>query len=101
MIFKLINTKKYCYLYIHGKFTTAVVIDINQSYWEHNGRTMSRYNFEYFINGRKYNYIFKSAYHREITLGTKMELYFDHRFSEKPFIPELFRVKVLKENSEK
>jgi len=92
--FKIQRTRKFCYSFTNGLHTTATIVSIQDSGWRHNGRDVMRYNFEYCINGTKKNFIFNSGYNRELTYGPSMDLYFDSRYPENPFIPKLFGLEV-------
>jgi hypothetical protein len=93
LIRRKLNTMKFgLYVLTHGVKSQAEITHISSTNFQHNGRTVKEYNFQFEADGKKFNYQYQSANKRHLQIGNKLTIYYIKNNPKSSFIPSLYNI---------
>lgn len=81
----------------NGNQTTAQLVDISDTLFRHNQRTIKKYTFEYVVKGEKQSFVKKSAYLRKLKLDEKVVIFYSEKQPEDTFVPFFYGIRKYEE----
>jgi len=92
IIFKKVKAANNAYQSLkHGIEGIATLVDVRSTNMKHNRRRVHAYTFSYQLGKQSFEHVFKSAYHRELEVGSKpFKIYFLPENPKVCFIPGLY-----------
>lgn len=82
------------YILTHGVKAQAEITHISNTDFQHNGRTVKEYNFQFEADGKKFNYQYQSAYNRNLQTGDKLTIFYIKNDPNASFIPSLYKLNI-------
>ncbi|MEO9964479.1 MAG: hypothetical protein ABJF11_01750 [Reichenbachiella sp.] len=76
----------------YGDKTTATISEIQDTNFEHNGRTVKKYIFKYTADHKQLSFSFQSAYKRSLNAGDEFSIFYLSENPEIACIPTLYSI---------